>query len=154
MSFEKSWQEETLEAIRQQRATLEATGKKKYQLDLLERVVRRVSDFSTDCSECLSSQAKITELVSGVRGQGPPDKVALKAYRKRLRSLTLHLYKIHRLRPSGSMTAIGITLGSAVGISLGNGMRNMGAGIAMGTGLGIALGAGLEARAKREGRTI
>ncbi len=154
MSFENHWQQATLEAIQQQRSGLEAKAQKKHQLDLLERVVRRISEFSTGCSDCLSLQGLITELVSGLNGQGPADRVGLKAYRKKLRSLTHHLYKRHRLRPTGSMIAIGITLGSAVGISLGNGMSNIGAGIGLGTSIGMALGVGLEARAKREGRTI
>lgn len=154
MNLKNNWQEDTLEAIQQQRAMLEVKAQKKYQVDLLERVVRRVSDFSISCDECLSLQAGITELVSGLNGQDASETDGLKAFRKKLRHLTGHLHKKHRLRPSGSMTAIGITLGTAVGISLGNGMSNIGAGIALGTGIGIALGAGLEARAKREGRTI
>lgn len=154
MSSIEQWKHTTLEALRGYRHTLDAKTRKRCRLDLMQRAVMRVAEFSEHCSECQHLQHELTDIATFPSRTDRAAKSEMKTYRKKLRGLTEHLHKAHKLLPQGTYFGLGIILGTAIGISLGNLMQIIGAGIAIGTGMGVAIGSGLEARAKREGRIL
>jgi hypothetical protein len=154
MSSIEQWKQSTLEALQACRQTLDAKTRKRLQLDLLQRAVLRVAELSEQCSECHRLQGELMEMACFPSRTDHASKSEMKTYRKKLRGLTEHLHKAHKLLPSGTYIGLGIVLGTAIGISLGSIMENIGTGIAIGTGMGVAIGSGLEARAKREGRIL
>jgi len=150
----RDWPSRNLERLESFKHDLNKKELKRCKLHNLERIVRRVAEFSESCPECQQQQRGVDELIHALGGPFQSSKTEQKNYYRKLRTLTTHMTKKHKLRAEGSFLALGLALGPAIGVSLGSAMQNIGVGIAIGTGLGIALGSGLEARAKREGRTI
>ena len=148
------WQNNNLERLKTIKQNLDKKELKHCKLLNLERITHRVAEFSETCVECQQHKRLVDELIHALGGQFQSSKAEQKKYYKKLRELTSHMTKKHKLRAEGSFIALGLVMGTAIGISLGSAMENVGAGIAIGTGLGIAFGSGLEARAKREGRII
>jgi hypothetical protein len=80
--------------------------------------------------------------------------MATKDYRDKIKKIVGHLRKKHKLIPAGTYMAIGNGVGVALGVAIGTAMDNIGPGIGIGAGIGVAIGTALEAKAKKEGRTI
>ena len=148
------WQNKNLERLVSIKNNLDKKAIKQRKLQNLERIIHRVAEFSETCGECQQHQYVVEGLIHALGEPFQSSKIERKEYYRKLRTLTTHMTKKHRLRAEGSFIALGLTMGTAIGISLGSAMENVGTGIAIGTGLGIAFGSGLEARAKREGRII
>jgi hypothetical protein len=150
----EDWSRASREGIEGLRQILDKKAGKKYQLDLLDRLVVRVEEYSGTCQGCRTYQEELTRLIKSLEGPAKSSREDLKKYRKSLLVMTSHLGKIHKLKPAGTYVGIGLALGTAIGVALGTALQNIGAGIGIGTGLGVVLGGGLEARAKREGTII
>ena len=52
MEIQSRWHRETTEKISSYQSSLSKKEQKKYQLDLLQRVTRRVAGFYDECGEC------------------------------------------------------------------------------------------------------
>ena len=154
MAAFKSWLDDTIDKIDKYKETFSKKDSKKYKLDLLVRVVKRVASFSAFCGECQLFQGEITKNVSSLGGIVQSSKEMHKSYDNSIKRIIGHLKKKHKLVTQGTYKGIGMAIGPAIGAGIGAAMDNYGAGLAIGTGLGAAIGSALEAKAKKKGKII
>jgi len=132
---------------------------KKYKLDFLLRVARRVDDFSQTCDECRTHQKEIEGLVQELDFLiQRPDRQQHRKYKKNVFNITEHLKKVHKLVDKGHYMGMGIGIGMAIGAGIGAALGAVldspGIGTGIGVGLGLAVGAYLDRKAREEGRVI
>ena len=141
------------------RLSLGEKGARKFKLDLLLRVTRRIDQFSQTCGECETRKPEINKLVQELSLlTQTADRQAMKKYTTTINKVVEHLKKEHKLVDKGYYLGIGVSIGLAIGggigAALGAALDNPG----IGTGIGIAIGAGigayLDRRARNEGRVI
>ncbi len=154
MATYDNWLNNTLESIAAQKQTFSKKDTKKYKLEYLTRVAKRVANLSKECGECHKFQADISALAQNLGGTVQSSREEKKNYDKKIREITSHLQKKHRLYAEGTYVGFGIALGPAIGVAIGSGIGNVGAGIGIGVGIGVVIGSALEAKAKKEGRII
>lgn len=149
-----TWLNNTLEGFAAHKQTLSKKDTKKYKLDYLTRVTKRIADLSKECGECQKFQGDITKLTQDLGGLVQSSKEEKKNYDRKLKEITSHLQKKHNFVAEGTYIGYGIALGPAIGVALGSAMGNVGAGIGIGVGIGIAIGSALEAKSKKDGKII
>ncbi len=155
MEIQSRWHRETAEKISSYQSSLSKKEQKKYQLDLLLRVTRRVAGFHDECGECQLFQQEITSYVNELGNMiHLSDNTRRKRYTKRLKQTVRHLQSQHKLVPKGYYTGIWTPIGTGIGVAIGAAMGTVGAGIPIGVGIGVAIGMMLDARAKKEDRVI
>ncbi len=155
MEAHSNWYDKTTKEINLYKDTLNKKDHKKYRLDLLQRVVKRVDGFSTTCGQCQLFQQDITGLTTelGLLTQ-MPRKEGVKSYLRKINDIVKHLQKQHKLVNEGQYMGIGLAIGVGIGTALGAIFDNTGVGTGIGTAIGIAIGAYLDRKAKKEGRII
>ncbi len=149
-----SWLNNTLESISSHKQTHSKKDVKKYKLDYLARMSKRIADLSKECGECQKFQGDISKLVQDLGRLIQTSKEEKKNYDKKTKEITTHLQKKHKLVAEGTYVGFGIALGPAIGVAIGSGLGNIGAGIGIGVGIGVAIGSALEAKAKKDGKII
>ena len=159
MDVGSQWYNRIASDISGYQITLGRKDSRKYKLDMLLRIAKRVDDFSGMCGECQTYQQKITELVQNLSMMVQiPDNEGFKKHIKTITDLTEHLKKVHKLVDKGHYTGMGIGIGMAVGAGLGSALGaaldNPGIGTGSGVGLGAAVGAYLDRKARQEGKVI
>jgi len=154
MSAFKDWNEDTNGKISQYKKSFTKADSRKYKLNFLERIAKRVNEFSSMCGECYQYKGEISNLLNNLEGLIQLSPAATKDYRKKISTMVAHLRKKHKLIPAGIYMAIGNGAGVALGASLGAATDNIGARIGIGAGIGIAVGTALEAKAKKDGKII
>ncbi len=127
---------------------------KKYKLDLLLRVAKRVAGFSVDCSECQNLQIEIKKLAENLDKLIQSSKEERKIYFRTVDNVIKHLQEHHKLIVEEENIGIWITMGIVIGIALGNLLNNIGAGIAFGIVIGGAIGSYLDDKARKDGKVI
>ena len=156
------WYSRIATEIEQFKIGISPREKKRYKLDLLLRVARRVDEFSQVCGECQSFREEIEGLVKELslllQMPGKPDKTAEKKYTDSVKTLVAHLKKTHKLVDKHYYLSIGGSIGTGIGIALGGLFGELLDVPAIGTPVGIILGFGigyyLDKKAEREGRLI
>lgn len=153
------WFNHVSSEISQYRTTLGEKGAKKYRLELLLRVAKRVDDFSQYCGECEAYKKVIGSLVQELSMVVQmPSREGVRKHNKAVTSLVEHLKKVHKLVDKGHYMGMGIGIGMAIGAvvggALGAALDSPGAGTGIGIALGLAIGAYLDKRARDEGRVI
>jgi hypothetical protein len=154
METQNNWLNNILESLVSSRQTFSKKDTKKYKLDYFARVAKRIADLSKECGECKKFQGDLSKLVQDLGGSLQSSKEEKKNYDKKIKEITSHLYKKHKLYAEGTYIGLGIALGPAIGVAIGSGMGNVGAGIGIGVGIGIVIGGALEANAKKNGKII
>ncbi len=155
MEINNRWYKETAEKINSYQSSLSKKEQKKFQLDLLTRVTRRVAEFNDECGECQLFQQEITTYVNELGNMiHLADNTRRKKYAKRLKQTVRHLKSQHKLVPKGHYVGIWTSIGTGIGVAIGAGMDNVGAGIPIGISIGVAVGMMLDAKAKKEDRVI
>lgn len=159
MEVGSQWYNRIAAEITQYEYTLGQKEAKRYKLDLLKRVAKRVDDFSHTCGECQTFQSEITRLVQEMSLLTQmPNKEGVKSHTKAINNIVSHLKKVHKLVEKGHYMGMGIgigwLIGAAIGGALGAAFDNPGIGTAIGIALGIAVGYYLDKKAKEEGRVI
>ncbi len=155
MEANNRWYEEITKKLDPYKDSLSKKEQKKFQLDLLTRVTRRVAEFNDECGECQLFQQEITAYVNELGNMiHLVDNARRKKYAKRLKQTVRHLKSEHKLVPKGHYVGIWISIGTGIGVAIGAGMDNVGAGIPIGIGIGVAIGTMLDAKAKKEDRVI
>jgi hypothetical protein len=159
MEVGSQWYNRIATEIGQYQVTLGQKDFKKYKLDLLLRVARRVDDFSATCGMCQTYKQEITNLVQEMSLLiQMPSREGMKRHTKEINNLVEHLKKVHKLVERGHYIGMGIgigmLIGAAVGGSLGAALDSPGIGTAVGIGLGLAIGGYLDKKAEREGKVI
>ena len=155
MEAHSNWYNRIIKAINLHKDTLSKKDAKKYKLDLLLRVAKRVDDFSSYCGECQMFQQDITRLIEdlGYLVQ-MPNKEASKSYSKTINNIVKHLQKQHKLVSEGQKKGIWIGVGMGIGTAIGAALDNPGIGIAIGVAIGLAIGSYVDKKAKEEGKVI
>ncbi len=155
MEAHSDWYNRIVKQINLHKDTLSKKDSKKYKLDLLLRITKRVDDFFSYCGECQLFQQDITKLIEdlGYLVQMPSKKTS-KSYSKTINNIIKHLQKQHKLVREGQYMGIGLAIGIGIGTALGAALDNTGVGVAIGTGVGIAIGSYLDKKAKKEGKVI
>jgi len=145
--------------INQYQTTLSKKDAKKYKLDLLLRIAKRIDDFSHTCGECQAFQQEITGLTQQLSLLVQmPSKESLKGHSKAINGMVSHLKKVHKLVDKGHYLGMGIGIGMAVGAglgaALGTALGNPAIGTPIGIAIGLAIGTYLDKKAKEEGKVI
>ena len=159
MQVGSQWYNRIASELGQYQVTLGQKGAKKYRIDLLLRVARRVDDFSGICEECRNYQQEINGLVQELSMLVQmPSKESLKKYNKDINNLVEHLKKVHKLVDKGHYTGMGVGIGMAIGggigAAIGAAADNPGIGTGIGVALGVVIGMYLDRKAREEGRVI
>jgi len=159
MEVGSQWYNRIATEIGQYQVSLGQKDAKKYKLDLLLRIAKRVDDFSQTCGECQTLQSEINRLVQELSLLVQmPSKEGIKSHTRAVNSLVGHLKKVHKLVDKGHYLGIGIGIGMAIGAglgaALGAALDNPGIGTAVGIALGIAVGRYLDKKAEKEGRVL
>ena len=155
MESQNRWYEEITKKLDPYKDSLSKKEQKRYQLDLLTRVARRVAGFYDECGECQLFQQEITAYVNELGNMVHlADNVRRKKYAKRLKQTVRHLQGQHKLVPKGHYVGIWMSIGTGIGVAIGAAMDNVGAGIPIGIGIGVAIGVMLDGKAKKEDRVI
>ncbi len=154
MESHSDWYNRTVKAINLHKDTFSKKDSKKYKLDLLLRLVRRVDEFSTTCGECQMFQPEITKLTEGLYYVSNISEEERKSYSKTIGNITKHLQKQHKLVKEGQYMGIGMAIGIGIGAAFGAIFDNPGAGTAIGIAIGVAIGKYMDNKAKKEGKVI
>ena len=154
MDSQTAWQLDISERIRGLKAVLSKREYKKRRLDYILRVTKKVADFSQTCEECHNFQAEITNLIHEMGSMAPAAKKMKSIFRTKLKNMTTHLNKIHKLSNRGQYIGFSLSIGIGIGASIGSTMDNVAVGIGAGVGIGIAIGSALEANARKKGKAI
>ncbi len=155
MELQNAWYDKIAGEIALHQQNLSKKEVKKYKLDLLQRVAKRLAEFSDECGQCQLFQPEITTLVQDLGNLVQmPDKQRRKNYRKKINNIVKHLQSEHKLITQGQNVGLWISIGTAIGVAIGAGMGSLGGGIPIGIGIGTAIGIALDAKAKKEGRVI
>ena len=158
MEAHSGWYNRIVKEINLHKDSLSKKDAKKYKLDLLLRVARRVDDISSYCGQCQLFQPEITKLAQdlGYMAQMPKQmsKKAGKSYLKTLNTIIKHLQKQHKLINEGHYQGIGMTIGLAIAAAIGAALDNPSIGVAIGIATGLAIGNYLDKKAEKEGRVI
>jgi len=159
MEVDNRWYNNIIEEIGLHKERLSRRESKKYKLDLLLRVTRRVADFSSLCGECQMFKQEITGLTQDLAllvqiPRSQQNKEQRRNYFRIINNIIKHLQKQHKLVTEGQYIGISLAIGVGVGTVLGLVFGNPGVGPGIGTAIGIAIGSYLDKKAKREGRTI
>jgi len=126
MEAHSDWYNRVVQEINLHKNALNKKDYKKYKLDFLLRLAKRVDE----------------------------SKENRKSYFKTIGNITKHLRKQHKLVTAGYYLGICISIGTGVGIAIGAALGNPGIGPAIGIALGVAVGSYLDRKAKKEGRVI
>jgi len=155
MEFRSNWYDNIAKEINLYQDSLSKKDYKKYKLDLLLRLARRVADFSTECGKCQMFQQEISTLTKELSYLlQMPNKETRKRYFKTIGNITKHLQKQHKLVTKGQYIGIYMAIGAGIGVALGAALGNAGIGPAIGTAIGLAIGSYMDKKAEKEGRII
>ena len=159
MEVGSQWYNRIASDISGYKLTLGQKDSKKYKLDQLLRIARRIDDFSGICAQCQGYQKEISKLVQDLSMMIQiPDNEGLKKHTKAVTDLIEHLKKVHKLVDKGHYMGmgigIGLAIGAGIGTALGAALDNPGIGTGIGAGLGLAVGAFLDKKARDAGKVI
>ena len=98
----KDWLEETNVKIAKYKNSFTKAESRKYRLAFLERVAKRVNEFSPMCGECYNYKGEITSLLNNLEGLIQLSPIATKNYRDQIKKIVDHLRKKHKLIPAGT----------------------------------------------------
>jgi len=151
MEAHSAWYNRIAQNIGLYQDTLSKKEARRYKLDLLLRVARRVDEFSASCGECQLFQPEIKQLSDELGNLVQvPGKEGRRRHTKAIDRMVKHLQKKHKLVTSRYYIGICIGIGTGLGTALGTALENstsryyIGICIGIGTGLGTALGTALE----------
>ena len=159
MEIGSQWYNRVASDISTHQLTLGPKDAKKYRLDQLLRIAKRVDEFSDICEDCQSHQREIDKLLKNLNVMYQmPDREKQKEYFKKHESLTEHLKKFHKLVDKGHYMGMGIGIGMAIGVAIGSALGaafdSPGIGTGIGAGLGMLIGVLLDKKARDEGKVI
>lgn len=147
---------ELLKELEELKVSVDIQTAKKLSLDLLERIIKRLGEFSPECDECSQSLNELEKYIKQLKDkQGGLDKNDLKQNSIKLNSITSHLQKQHKLVTEGCYLSIFMCLGMSIGLVFGLTIfDNIALGLPIGMGIGVAIGSGMDADAKKKGMVI
>ena len=155
MEVHSRWYDGIVKEINLHKDTLGQKDAKKYKLDLLLRVTKRVDSFSSECGQCQMFQQEVTALAQDLGNLIQlPGKERRRSHIKKIDNIVKHLKKEHKLITEGYYRGMGMIMGPAIGTGIGAASDNTGAGIAIGVAIGLVIGNYLDKKAEKEGKVI
>jgi len=154
MEANSHWHDDITEKIGTHRDNLSQKEAKKYKLDLLLRVARRIAEFSPECGPCQIFQEQISQLIHDLSNLSLFSRQTRRHYSKTINKMVKHLQQHHKLVTPGQNVGLWIAIGSGIGVAIGAVMGTFGAGIPIGIAIGVAIGSYLDSKARKEGRVI
>lgn len=124
------------------------------QLDLIERIARRLAEIG--CGDCKSMLSELDQQVTMIlSNHGSIDKPAMKMHGKLVSGAQTHLMQKHQMVTEGYYMSVFMSLGMSIGLVFGLTLfDNIAFGLPIGLALGLAIGSGLDADAKKKGKVI
>ena len=150
----QDWYEGTTRKIEQHKVRLSADDQQKYNTDELTRAAKRIADYSGDCETCRSLRGVVDDLVSSLGKAYQFTSDEQREYGRKYDSLTEHIREQHKRVRRGYYSAIWLSTGLCLGVCMGIVLDELLLGISGGIALGLAFGASLDAKAKKEGKSI
>jgi hypothetical protein len=148
--------ESLINDIKELKNNIDKEVAKKIDLDLLERIIKRLISFSTECEECTKMLDELGNDIDELKNkQGNFEKDDYKQYNKKIQLIIAHLQKNHKLVIEGYYLSIFMSLGLSIGLLFGLAIfDNIGLGMPIGVALGVAAGVNMDADAKKKGLVI
>lgn len=148
--------EKLLKDFEELKAAMDVKTAKSFNMELLERIIKRVDSFAPECQECSKALKELEEHINRLKGkQGSYDKNDFKENSIKMNNIISHLQKQHKLITEGSYLGIYMCFGISIGLLFGLALfHNLALGMPIGMCLGMALGSALDADAKKKGMTI
>ncbi|WP_217700175.1 hypothetical protein [Halobacillus salinus] len=138
-----------IDALRKKVDSKEA---KKLELDKLERIKKRLEEFSPECETCTNHLNDLEEHLDRLLAKEEITSDNFAELKKMKNELASHLQKTHHLVLEGHnlalYMAIGISIGTALGLTV---FDNAAIGTSLGLAMGVAIGAGKDEEAKKKG---
>jgi hypothetical protein len=155
------WYNELTRAVEERKSGFSDKQIKKYQVDFLLRLARRIKDYSDKSETCRSYQHILTRLEEEM-GELPESKAQRQYQKKKLQEIEEYFVEHHRLIPPQYYTKkwvlYGVILGAIVGLLASlfivSNLPLLPLGIAAGLLLGLTYGSGEDSKVKQEGRLI
>ncbi|WP_338471629.1 hypothetical protein R4Z10_02325 [Niallia sp. XMNu-256] len=136
------------------RGTVDEKVAAKLELDKCNRIIRRLSSFSSDCVVCNQHFLDLGEQIIELTDQSKARETHnYKQHRRLLGFISSHLMKQHKLVTNGFYLSVYTSIGLGLGVGLGQALlnNNTAIGISLGIGIGLAIGARLDVKAKKKG---
>ena len=154
MENKSDWYKNITEEINQHKEKFCKNENKKFKVNLLIRLAKRIDSFSAECNDCQHFRNDINRLTDCISRLPQANKEKRKTYFKSINSIVKHLQKHHKLISDGQNVGAGLGIGMAIGAGIGTSLNNTSIGVSIGMCFGIAIGSGLDAKAKKEGKVI
>jgi arginyl-tRNA synthetase len=153
---EKSEFEKLLIDFKEFKTSIYGQTAKKLNLELFERIIKRLDSFSPECEECSKTLKELEGYISKLKvKQDRFDKNDFKENNTKINNIISHLEKQHKLVREGTYLGAYMCFGISIGLVFGlNVFHNLALGMPIGMCLGMALGTSLDADAKKKGKTI
>jgi hypothetical protein len=148
--------EKLLKDFRELKTAMDVKTAKNFNMELLERIIKRVDSFAPECQECSKTMKELEEHINKLNAkQGSFNKNDFKENSAKMNNIISHLTKQHKLITEGTYLGtymcFGISIGVVFGLTI---FHNLALGMPIGMCLGIALGSSMDADAKKKGKTI
>ncbi|MBA7614507.1 hypothetical protein ES703_21772 [subsurface metagenome] len=161
MEINDDWYRGIVKEVALYKDKLSTRDYRKYKLDLLLGISKRVVEYSSDCEECLKYRGEITNLAENLGDLQSSEEKRLNHNYKIESFSRQHLQKSHGLITAGKNTKrwgiIGLIFGSLfLGTCLGAAGQPMAIsnGALLGVVIGVAIGIAMDLIAKKRGRVI
>lgn len=154
--MENNLSEKLLKDMEELKTSLGPQTSKKLDLDLFERIIKRLESFSTECEECKRMLSNLEEYINRLKSRKEQlDKKDFRENGINLNTMISHLQSKHKLVREGQYLSIYMSLGLSIGLVFGLTIfNNIALGMPIGVCLGIAIGTSMDADAKKKGMTI
>ncbi len=154
--MDKQRADKTLSIIRELKHTVNEQVAKRLELDMCERIIQRLSSFSTDCEECIRYFSDLEDHIIQLNDEKDHlEEKNLKHHKQIISNISSHLQQKHKLVTSGLYLSIYMSIGSGLGVVFGLLIfDNIALGLPLGIAMGVAIGAGLDEDAKKKGLTL
>ena len=148
--------EKLMEELSEFKANIDDKLAKNLDLELLERMVKRLNSFSQECEECNRKLSELERHISDLRSRnGQLSKEDFKQHNIILNNVKEHMQKAHNLVTEGYYMSVYMSLGMGMGLLFGMLLfDNIALGLPVGMSLGMAIGSGMDGEAKKKGRVL
>lgn len=148
--------EKLLKDFEELKADMDIKTAKGFNMEQLERIIKRLNSFAPECEECSKNLKVLEEHINRLKAkQGSYDKNDFKENNVKMNNIISHLQKQHKLITEGTYLGTYMCFGVSIGVVFGLTIfHNLALGMPIGMCLGMALGSALDADAKKKGMTI
>lgn len=138
------------------RSSVDDNVASKLDLETCNRIIQRLSSFSSDCVECDQHFIDLEKEIIQLKDKS--DTLVednFKHQQQKIAAITSHLQNQHNLVTSGYYLSIYMSIGTSLGLVFGLLFGdNIALGLSLGMGIGVAVGVSLDADAKKKGLTL